>query len=198
MKRFTGALLCALVLAVSMVSTASAGRWVSVPVQWERSTTAGGPYALFDYTTPANAKVDTTDGFSIDKADPPPVEVKVSVAAQDTAIYAKLIVYGESTTASTVVFDATAFVLQANSGSEVTGWQPVYTYSSLNTSGQKYVEVPIWSARAATITRDLYIDRTSNLSLFGNQLRLIATWAGATVAAPRCKVKLVYWDADAQ
>lgn len=195
MKRFTGALMGALLL---IASVSSAG-WHTTPGTWyQQNLTNGIGYKLATNVTAAQAKVDTTADFSIDMADIPPIPVggKVSATAQDTTILCKLVFYGDSTVASTVVFDATTFKLQANSGASVTGWQDVYTYSSLNTSGQKYCEVPIWLNRAATITRDLYIDRTGDLSLFGNSLRVIVTWNGASVAVPTARWKLVYYKQD--
>lgn len=199
MKRFTGALMGALLILTAFASVSEAGRWVQVPGTWyQQNTTNGVGYMLATNVTAAQAKVDTTSVFSLDEAEIPPAPIgwKISATAQDTTVLAKLIFYGDSTVASTIVGDATTFNLQCNSGARATGWQDLYTYSSLNTSGQKYIEVPIWLNRAATITRDLYINRTGDLSLFGNSFRVIVTWNGATVAMPTAKWKLVYWDSD--
>lgn len=184
----------ALLLMVALASSASA-RWVEEPLHWVRSNSTDGLYFKSFVTTGAAAKVDTLEAFSLNNAEFPPFPLKISATAQDTTVLAKVVVYGDSTVASTISFTSSAFALQANAGSQRTGWQDVYTYTSKNTDGQKYVEIPIWSNRAATITRDLYIDRTGDLSLFGNQLRIIATLTGAT-AVPTMKAKLVYWVND--
>lgn len=195
MKRLLALALYALAL-FGTVETAEA-RWVQEPLKWRRINASNVGLATQDTicTTPANAKVDTTTAFDLDAADFPPYpgNFRASATAQDTVTLAKLVFFADSSVASTVVYDASSFVIQANSGDASTGWQTLYTYASLNTSGQKYVEVPIWSSRAATITRDLYIDRTGDFSAFGNQYRVIVTWAGASVAAPKTKCKLVYY-----
>ena len=119
--------------------------------------------------------------------------IKASATAQDTTALCKLIFYGDSTVASTVVFATSTFAVQANAGASATGWQTVYTHSSLNTSGQKYCEVPIYMNQLATVDRDMMVDRKGDFWPFGVSLRVIVTWNAATVAVPTAKWKLVYY-----
>lgn len=190
MKRFLGALLCALAL-VTLTSPAFAGRWVEVQVPWERSNTTDGLYFNSVTTTGAAAKVDTTSKFSLSEAMPFPLALGWGGTTLDTVVVAKLIIYGDSTVASTINFGSTAVAIHANAGVNASGWQSARTYSSLNTDGQKYVEVPIYASNNA-VSKQLYIDRTGDFSLFGVQLRAIVTQTGAT-AIPQMKCKLVYW-----
>lgn len=190
MKRFILGLAVA-ALALSLAGTAEA-RWVTVQLNWQRSNTTDGLYYKSFVTTGAAAKVDTTEAFNVDDADMPPPTSGWTATTLDTVVIAKVIVYGDSSTASAISFASSAFALQGNAGSKDTGWQAIRTYSSLNTDLQKYVEIPIYLSNNA-VSKQLYIDRTGDFSLFGINLRLIATLTGAT-AVPTMKAKLVYWS----
>lgn len=194
MKRFTGALVCALLTLAALASTASAGHWVEEQIRWERSNTTDGLYYTSVTTTGAAAKVDTTSKFNLNSASPFPLALGWGGTTLDTVVVAKLVIYGDSTTASTISFGSTAVAIQANYGATATGWQSIRTVSTLNTDGQKYVEVPIYASNNA-VSKQLYIDSTGDLSLFGRQLRAIVTQTGAT-AVPTMKCKLVYWTEE--
>lgn len=189
MKRFILGLLAVAFLLVS--AERADARWVTVQLNWQRSNTTDGLYFKSPTTTGAAAKVDTTEAFSIDDAVPFPITSGYAATTLDTVVIAKVMIYGDSTTATSINFGSSTFALQANSGSQGTGWQSVRTYSSLNTDAQKYVEVPIYLSNNA-VSKQLYIDRTGDFSLFGCALRIVSTLTGAT-AVPTMRAKLVYW-----
>lgn len=191
MKRFSRALLGALLLTSALVSVASAGRWVERQVPWQRSNTTDGLYFQSPTTTGAAAKVDTTSSFSLNDAQPFPLSLGWGGTTLDTVVVAKLIIYADSSVASSIDFGSTSVSIQANSGVNASGWQAARTVATLNTAAQKYIEVPIYASNNA-VSKQLYIDRTGDFSLFGNSLRAIVTQTGAG-AIPQMKCKLVYW-----
>lgn len=192
MKRYLYGLLATAAL-LSLAAPAFAG-WKEEQIRWQRSNATEGLYFKSFTTTGAAAKVDTTEAFDLSAAVPFPLALGWGGTTLDTVVVAKLVIYGDSTTASTISFGSTSVSIQANSGANATGWQAARTIATLNTDGQKYVEVPIYASNNA-VSKQLYIDRTGDFSLFGAQLRAIATLTGAT-AVPTMRVKLVYWSND--
>lgn len=191
MKRLTRALFGALLLTVIVATQAVAGRWVEQQIPWQRSNATDGLYFQSIVTTGAAAKVDTTAAFSLNDAVPFPLSLGWGGTTLDTVIVAKLVIYADSSVASSIDFGSTSVSIQANSGVNASGWQAARTVATLNTSGQKYIEVPIYASNNA-VSKQLYIDRTGDFSLFGCQLRAIATLTGAG-AVPAMKCKLVMY-----
>lgn len=191
MKRFTGALMGALLILTALASVAEA-RWIQVDVPWERSNTTDGLYSAQPKTTGAAAKVDTTSKFNLDYAMPFPLALGWGGTTLDTVVVAKLVIYGDSTTASTINFKDASVVIQGSYGSAGTSWATVRTVATLNTDGVKFIEVPIYASNNA-VSKQLYIDSTGDLSLFGRTLRAIITEGATGSAVPAMKCKLVYW-----
>lgn len=178
-----------LALALLTVSSAHAG-WVSDQLNWVRSNSTDGLYFKSQVTTGAASKVDTTESFTLDDADFPPIAVGLNGTTLDTVVVAKLIIYGDSTAASTINFKDASVSIQANAGSNSAGWQAARSVATLNTDGQKYIEIPIYASNNA-VSKQLYIDRTGDFSLFGNSFRAILTEGATGSAVPAMKVKLV-------
>ena len=178
-----------LALALLTVSSAHAG-WVSDQLNWVRSNSTDGLYFKSQVTTGAASKVDTTEAFSLDDADFPPIAVGLNGTTLDTVVVAKLVIYGDSTVASTINFKDASVSIQANAGSNSSGWQAARSVATLNTDGQKYIEIPIYASNNA-VSKQLYIDRTGDYSLFGNSFRAILTEGSTGSAVPTMKVKLV-------
>lgn len=195
MNRLTSriALACALFvsLAVGFAATARA-EWVQQDIGWlrQRSYNVGTKQDSL-WTTFAASKVDTSTGFNMDDVDFINLG-EYGRSSGDSTQLGKLVIYADSSVASSVNFKATSCKFQINYSANSANWQDLATVNCVNTDGKKSWLVPIYLDPAApgSATDDANVDFVSPIAIFGAQLRVIVT-GGASVAVPAARLKLV-------
>ena len=200
MKRFTFvALLCA--TALTLLSGVASARW-SEPqnILWRRERTWNtGNSALMApdtaWTTMAASKVDTSAMFNLLDADLPGSGAwGVTSTTNDTTAFAFLVIYSDSSVASTTVFAAATAEIQINWGTSAISWQSGKTYTCAMASGVKQWTIPIFVDPVQSTSSTSY----GGVSPLGNQigwqfapsLRVITTGA-ATTAVTQARIKLI-------
>lgn len=209
MKRFTGALMGALLTLTALVtfSSPSEAAW-----KWEYGANGGpkwhhtgrgdlgfsenGTTRSSDtlYVSAAPARADTTTEWTMLDVDAIGY-IEQGSATADSVASAYFVIQSDSTTASTVNFKNTTVTLQVNYGQNIGGWSTVRSaLSPLATDGAKILIVPIWD-RLAAITTDLGIDLAHPFDSHAPRMRAIVTW-GTSAAAPSSAIGIKKFQRD--
>lgn len=201
MKRFTGALLGALLLTVAFASSSQAAWKMELGAnggpKWHHTGRGDLGFAEYGttrssdtlYVSAAPARADTTTEWTMLDVDPIGY-VEQGSAAADSVASAYFVIQGDSTVASSINFKNTTVTLQVNYGQNNAGWGTVRSaLSPLATDGAKTLIVPIWD-RLAAITTDLGIDLAHPFDSHAPRMRAIVTWGtAAAVPSAICGVK---------
>lgn len=194
MKRFTGALMGALLILTAFAGVSEASWDYQIGEnggpKWRHfgrgdigfSENGSLRYSDTLYVSAAPARVDTTTEWSMLDVDAIGY-IEQGSAAADSIASAYFVIQGDSTVASTVSFKNTTVTLQVNYGRNNAGWVTVRSaLSTLATDGTKTLIVPIWD-RLAAITTDLGIDLAHPFDSHAPRMRALVTW-GTSAAVP--------------
>jgi hypothetical protein len=192
MKRFIWSGVAALVLL--MVASLAHAAWLPLEdVPWERSNTTDGLYAKKFVTTGASAKVDTSFTFDLTICTPSTTTgdsinavgtlgaPSRSVTLSDTTLIAKLVIYADSSTASTQAWGSPSLVLQGRWGA-YGSWATVQTIAPKSTDAAKFTVFPILNLPSLN---DFGIEYAQQSWWVGPQFRFILTWGTGNVNTAR-------------
>lgn len=195
MKRFVWRGLAVLAL-LALAAPVHAGWLPLEDVQWERSNTTDGLYAKKNVTTGASAKVDTSCTFDLTYCTPSTVTGDSinaaatlaagnrSIGISDTTLIAKLVIYADSSTATTQAWGSPSLVLQAKWGAYGT-WATVQTIAPKSTDAAKFTVFPILNLPSLN---DFGIEYAQQSWWVGPQFRFIITWGTGNVNAARIAI----------